>query len=643
MTRSTEGFAPHPHIGGRTAALRALAAWRMEWPGSPRVIVLTGAPGSGVSRLVTGFLMLCDPEFRKQLPLDEMDPATVPPELPAPAAPSAEGRTSAQVLWALADHFDLVSDDTDEVYAELAALEQPVHVVVPDVDRAGPVPTVGEPARLVNDVLKRLAATETVRLLAEAPRPLAAELASGLGAGIVQVIDLDAPEWADQAALVRQAEAALDPQFGAPELPFTTDPAARRALAEVWGRRARSNALSVELTARCVLTAPDGFDPSAADAPTNVGDVLDWHARRVGCPPETLRSLLSPLALSEGRGEGLPVHLWVRLANAVGGQDLSGLAAESMLAIGPFVQPVGDDGEGGPTRLRLLHPAVADAVRATLPNVRTVQSRLAMALLEAVPEQDWSQADPYVRDHIAGHTLDAGLLPQLLTDPGLFVYADPLALRTAVESVPLESVGSPGRTYLRTAPLLTRTQASAELRAALLESAFVEDGLEDYASAVRQLGLDLPWQTLWSVRLPNVRGATVGYVPTAQGHAPVAVVMVPADTPGAAPVATEGAADQRLGLLIHSLTAPSAPLPDIDPQRILRPTAEERAAAPLALSRGADYLRVWDQAAGRIVAALISDTPFLAADLSPEGILLTATEHGVKALRIRPPASAIAS
>ncbi|MEI5135955.1 hypothetical protein RB199_31805 [Streptomyces libani] len=99
------GYAPHPFVGGRTAALRALAAWRMRWPGAPRVVVLTGNPGSGRSRLVTGFLMMCDPGYRKQLPLDDLDPATVPPDLPAPAVPSPSGRTAAQVLWLIADHF----------------------------------------------------------------------------------------------------------------------------------------------------------------------------------------------------------------------------------------------------------------------------------------------------------------------------------------------------------------------------------------------------------------------------------------------------------------------------------------------------------------------------------------------------------
>ncbi|MDC7336611.1 hypothetical protein PQR15_08995 [Streptomyces lydicus] len=238
MSASTEGnaraagYTPHPYVGGRTAALRALAAWRMRWPGAPRVIVLTGNPGSGRSRLLTGFLMMCDPEYRKQLPIDDLDPATVPPDLPAPAVPSAAGRTAAQVLWLLADHFELAAGRTEDVFAELAARDEPVTIVVPDVDQAGPVRAAEEATRVVREVLTPLAATETVQLLADVPRELATELAGALPASQVQVIDLDAPEWADPKGLVLHAETALDAGSGAPELPYTTDPAARRALAE---------------------------------------------------------------------------------------------------------------------------------------------------------------------------------------------------------------------------------------------------------------------------------------------------------------------------------------------------------------------------------------------------------------------------
>lgn len=663
MTGSTDDYAPHPHIGGRVAALRALAAWRAAAPGAPRVVVVTGSSGSGRSRLLTGFLMLCEPEYRRRLPLDEMDPSTVPPELPAPAVPAAEGLTAAQVLWLLADHYELNAGSTAEVYAELAALDEPVTVVVPDVDRAGPVRAADEPARLVREVLVPLAATETVRLLAEVPRPLAAELAGALAPDAVQVIDLDAPEWADPEGLVLHAQAALSPEFGAPELPFTVDPAVRLALGAAIGRRAGISPLVVQLAVHCILMAPQGFEPDdERHLPTSIGEALDLHAERLGADPQTLRLLLAPLALAEA--DGIPVQLWARLASAVAGRDMSRAIADGMLLAGPFVQPVEEDADardssdavhatdaadaknpadGGRTLLRLLHPAIADEIRAGLPNVRAAQTQIAMALLESVPEQDWAKADPYVRDHIAGHTLEAGLLPQLLTDPALFVRADPVPLRAAVEAVPAEALGAQARTYLRTAPLLTRTQAPARLRAALLETAFVEDGLPEYADAIRhRLGFELPWRTLWSLPVPGVSAVTVGSLPRPDGTAvPVAVLVVPAGTPGARPVGAPGEGAPS-AVLVHGLVQPEH-LGDADPEQILRPSEEERASAPLGLSRGADYLRVWDRARQEVVAALISDTPFTAADLSPDGILLLATGRGAKALRIHAAEAGLAS
>ncbi|MEU5013497.1 ATP-binding protein [Streptomyces sp. NPDC021749] len=743
----TAGYAPHPYIGGRTAVLRALAAWRMRWPGAPRVIVLTGNPGSGRSRLVTGFLMMCDPGYRKQLPLDDLDPATVPPDLPPPAVPSPEGRTAAQLLWLIADHFGLRAGRTEDVFTELAAREEPVTIVVPDVDRAGPVRAAQEPARLVRDVLAPLAAVETVQLLADVPRELAAELAGALPAGQVQVIDLDAPEWADPAGLVLHAETALDPDTGAPELPYTTDPSARRALAEALAGRAVGNRLTVQLTLQSLLMQPEGFDPAdAAQLPGSVGEVLDLHARRLGADPQTLRLMLAPLAFAEG--EGLPVELLGTLANAVAGRDMSQDIANGMLLAAPFIQPVEveadddaaeaapADGEGtadasaaGPARtlLRLMHPALAEEIRAGLPDVRDAQTKIAMALLEAVPHQDWAQADPYVRDHLAAHTLEAGLLPQLLTDPGLFAHADPVTLRAAVEAVPLEALGAPARTYLRTAPLLTRTQASAEMRAAFLETAFVEDGLTPYAEALHTRGFRLPWRTLWSAPLPGVAAVTAGTLPqegtknadgtggtdgmsgtggtdgmsgtggtdgmggtggtggtdgmgrtdgmsgtdgreNSKGATSRAVValLVPEGPPGSRTVrSTTGAAGSEPGgaesadgadgadgagapgdaaladaasdragqaVLLHDLWTPE--YVDADPAQVLRPSDDERAAAPFGLSRGADYLRVWARATQQVVAALVSDSPITAADLSPDGVLVVATERGVTARQI---------
>ncbi|MEU3709943.1 ATP-binding protein [Streptomyces catenulae] len=653
---------PHPYIGGRSAALRALAAWRAERPDAPRVVVLTGSPGAGCSRLLTGFLMLCDPEYRKGLELAALDPATVPPDLPAPAVPSTAGLTASQTLWLLADHYGLSATRTADIFPALGQLPpsgRPVTIVVPDVDRAGPVRGAGEPARLVREVLTPLAAVESVRLLADVPREFAAELAGSLPPGVARIIDLDAPEWADPHGLMRQAEALLSPRFGAPELPFTSDPDARRALAAAMARRAGDGAgsrLTVQLAVQSVLLHPEGFDPADPEQlPGSVGDALDLHARRLGAHPRTLRQILAPLALAEG--EGLPVQLLSPLASAVAERDMREELAQGMLLAAPFIRPVERDDDGIPederTLVALRHPGIGAAVRADIPDVPGAQARIAMELLKAVPQQDWRQAGEYVRDHIAGHTLEAGLLPQLLTDPNLFAHAEPVRLRAAVEAVPPEQLGAPARTYLRTAPLLTRTQAPAVLRAALLETAFVEDGLPEYAAVLRRALPELPWHTLWSVRVAGVATVTVGRLdppasesaeepPTGQEAAPepvplaVAVSVVPHGTPGSRPLRADD--PEASAVLVQDLATGS--VVDADPARIQRPTEDERATGALGFSRGADYVRVWHRSAQpgdeKIVTALMSATPFTGTDLSPDGILLVATEDGVKALRIRP-------
>ncbi|MFZ3560253.1 ATP-binding protein [Streptomyces sp. BH055] len=493
------GYEPHPLIGGWGAALRDLAAWRAGGADAPRVAVITGSPGCGSSRLLTGFLMLCDPGYRERIVLERLDPATVPPPLPAPAVPSAAGRTPAQVLWLLADHyaFDVARDA--EVYEALGTAERVV--VVPDVAQAGPARAGRGPERMVWELLLPLAGIESVRLLAEVPREEASALASALPAGTVQVIDLDAPGYLDVEGLALQAEVALDPAFGAPELPFTVDAGARHALASALAGRAASGGtgsrLTVQLATHGWLLAPEPA-PRPDVVPGTPAEAVDLHARRLGADPAVLRAILAPLALAEG--EGLPLSLWAPLASALAGRDMAAEIADGMLLVGPFVQPVEegaaeDEGESdrdgsGEALIALAHPALGETIRARLPDLAAAQLSLAQALLGQVPEQNWSRAAPYVRDGIAGHALGAGQLPRLLSDPSLMAYADPVVLRAAVEEVAADETSAaqlplPARTYLRTAPLLTRTQADPPLRAKLLAAAFDEDGLAEYAQVLR--------------------------------------------------------------------------------------------------------------------------------------------------------------
>ncbi|MCD0480933.1 ATP-binding protein [Streptacidiphilus sp. ASG 303] len=592
---------PHPHVGGRAAALRALAAWRSRADGAPRTVLLTGGPGSGRTRLLDGFLMLCDPEYRKRIDTAVLDPSTVPAgDLPEPLVFDAAGLTAGQLLWAVADELAPSAGRTVEALRLLAEPRvRPAEVVVADTDRAGVLPLPGEPARVAAEVLLPLAESPGVRLLADVPREQARWLADRLPAAELLVVDLDEEPWADPAGLRLQAEHALGGPGDGPD---------RVA-------RAAGSPLAVRLAARSALAVPGDGVP----LPRGVGDALDVHAGRCGTDELTLRRLLAPLALA-APGEPLPLALWAPLASAVAGRDLGPALAGGRLLLMPFVEPVGDDADPA---VRIVHPAVAAEVRERFGGaVREVQRRIAAALLAAVPGAEggegpgrWERAAPYVRGQLAGHALEGGVLPELLDDPGFLLHTDQVRLRAAVGHLAASGAGLPplARTWLRLAPLFTRHEAGPVLRAALLEHACHRDGLP-----APDLGPGLPWRTLWTRPLPGVTALTAAV-------APDGTVVAAAHVPGAEPPLRVH--DALTGEPVEAAPEQLAPLPE-----------ERREACPVRLGTGGDYVRLWPREGGGPSGLLLSAGPLGGADVTPDGVLLVADAAGLGALRLHLPA-----
>ncbi|WP_431678111.1 ATP-binding protein [Kitasatospora sp. KL5] len=587
---------PHPHLGGRAPALRALAAWLANGT-SPATVLLTGAPGSGRSRLLTGFLMLCDPEYRKLIDTNALQPDTVPPEgLPVPPVFAADGLTPAQLLWLVADELGIDADRTEDVYALLAEPQElPVPVVVADVDRSGVLPELDGPARVAEEVLLPLALAPGIRLLTDVPRTQAEWLAERLPAEDLLVIDLDVEPWADADALWLQAAAMV----------------ARPEEAEAIARKA-SGPLVVELAAWSLTAVPDG---PAADFPSTVGDALDLHAERCGTDELTLRRLLTPLALA-GAGTSLPFPLWEPLASAVAGKDLSTVFADGQRLLLPFFDLLDGDGEGSEPAVRLRHPALADELRERFgTTVRESSRRMATALLARLPEGPgrWSEAPAYTRTGLIRHALEGGILPELMADPAFLVHADQVVLRAAAEYLAGTGAELPavGRTWLRLAPLFTRTQADPRTIAGLLEHGCRQDGL-----SVTGFGVDLPWHTLWHRPLAGIAGIT-----SAAG--PDGTPAVVANLPGG---------DQPL---VAYQAQTGEPL-DGDPAQLARPSDEDRETGALRLGVGGDYLRIW-QAEGGQLAVFAATVPLAGADVTPDGIVLVADSAGLSALRVQIP------
>ncbi|MEV8093977.1 ATP-binding protein [Kitasatospora sp. NPDC085879] len=591
-------YQPHPHIGGRAAALRALAAWRSGADGAPRTVLVTGSGGSGRTRLLTGFLMVADPEYRKRIDTAALDPSTVPPgDLPAPLVFDATGLTADQLLWSVADELVPGADRVEEVRLRLAQPREDLPaVVVADADRAGVLRAPDEPARVAVEVLLPLATAPGVRLLADVSRAQARRLAEQLPAAEVLVVDLDEDPWADPAGLRLQAETALP------------DPAAAERLAQ-----AAAGPLVVRLAARSAQSVPEGGVP----LPHGIGDALDLHAERCGADELTLRRLLAPLALA-GPGEPLPLELWAPLASAVAGKDLGPALAGGRHLLMPFFELAGEDAAPA---VRIAHPAIAEELRERFSGaLREGQRRIANALTATVPGTGpgrWAQAVPYVREQLTGHALEGGLLPELLADPGFLVHAEQVRLRAAVEHLVAAGTELPpiARSWLRLAPLFTRHEAGPGLRAGLLEHACRQDGLP-----VPDFGLALPWRTLWTRPLPAVTAVTAATAP--DGSAVLA-----AFTPGDGPA-------------LHTFDARTGEPVAVDPQQLDRPTDEQREACPVRLAVGGDYVRIWPREDGGPLAAFLSAGPLGGADLTPDGLLLLADAHGVAALQPALPATA---
>ncbi|MFC9324687.1 ATP-binding protein [Kitasatospora sp. NPDC057015] len=612
---TTPRHQPHPHLGGRAEALRALAGWHAGGPAEPKVLLLTGDPGSGRSRLVAGFLMLCDPVFRRRIDLAVLDPATVPPATgPGPLVFGAAGLTPDQLLLRLADVLAPGARLTAEVYEQLAGLdeEDPVTIVVPDVDRVGVLRVRDEAFRATRAVLSPLAQSPGVRLLADLPRAQALWLADQLPPEQVRVIDLDDAPWADLPGLALQAAHTLGGG-----LPFAPSVGDVEQLARALAGTAR-NALVVRLAASSLRATPEAGPPKL---PASVGEALDLHADRCGADELTLRRLLTPLALAR-EGAVLPLPLWARLASAVAGRDLSRALLEGQTLLAPFFelvepgQPGRTEPDDGQPAVRLVHPAVGAELRERLGTAALeAHRRITATLLEDVPAggpERWAATAPYLREQLTAHALEAGRLPELLADPGFLVHTPQVLLRAAVEHLARAGADLPpvARTWLRLAPQFTRTELGAAQRAGLLDHACHQDGLPGL-----DFGPGLPWRTLWWRPLPEITAVTAAYGPDG---APAVLAALP--TP-------EGST------LVGFDAATGTPLPQAE--RLAIPGEEQRSAARYAISSGGDQVRVWGRSAQEpVTSVLLPPGSLVAVDITPDGILLLADPLGVAALRV---------
>ncbi|MDH6580350.1 hypothetical protein [Kitasatospora sp. MAP5-34] len=230
MNKDVRGIPPLR--AGRRPAGAALLGWLGD-DRSPRLCRIAGSAGSGKTHLLDWLVQDRAAEYRFQ-------------EQRVHAVLQAEGITVRAALWTLGHQLGVAAGGLGDLLTALADTAGRTVICVPGLDRAA------DPARLVEQLLNPLLRLEQVRLVVEAPNDSPEAL--GLTAvSAAAVLDLDQPQWTDQARF--EAWCATE---GADA---TAYPSPGRAL----GRAGRPAARGVVELAALVPRTPEGApDPAGA-------------------------------------------------------------------------------------------------------------------------------------------------------------------------------------------------------------------------------------------------------------------------------------------------------------------------------------------------------------------------------------------
>ncbi|URN07633.1 hypothetical protein LUW74_32610 [Actinomadura madurae] len=442
---------------GRHAALRELSRWLADGTGAA-LRVVTGDPGSGKSAVLARLAVLSDPTWREAVPLDGVPADTVPGPGSIDVPVHARGRTSEQILAALAAAAQVSASTPGELL--LAIQGRRLVAIIDAVDEAV------DPDRVVSWLLQPLilgARPAGLRLLIGTRK----HLVDRLGAP-GDHLDLDAPEYADELSLRRYASRCL--RESVPDSVFrnasdeVTRPVAE-AVAEAAGRSFLV-ALIVSRTLAAGERIPDAADRAwRASLPGTAADAMHQDLEtRLGAEAERARELLRPLAYASGAG--LPwAGTWAPLAaefsgHPYGDEDIVWL----MHNAGAYVVEAEEEGS---SVYRLYHLSLAEYLRRGR-SEREANDVYVTYLENRVPEvspghRDWTMAPAYTRAHLATHARAAGRFGRFVTDGLYLATANPAGVVAALASLTDQAETAAAAAYQRALHLLRNTTIAERL------------------------------------------------------------------------------------------------------------------------------------------------------------------------------------
>lgn len=148
--------------------------------------------------------------------------------------------------------------------------------------------------------------------------------------------------------------------------------------------------------------------------PETVGEAFEEYLGRFAEDEERLRDLLC--GLSHARGTGFDVgETWLSVVRCLTGrvyttQDLRWLLSSGAAFLVETVDAVQS------RRYRLYHQALVDLLRIDEASLAVYETIVTLGR--------HGSSDPYLRQHISGHAVDAGEISNLLLDPELVIFSD---------------------------------------------------------------------------------------------------------------------------------------------------------------------------------------------------------------------------
>ena len=485
---------------GRTRALRTIVNWLDHDRLDRRVLVVTGAPGSGKSAVLGRIVTTADPDAVRQLP--DSDTAVRASPRSVACAVHAKGKTALEIA-------------TEIARAASAALPERTEDFAPTL-REALVARSGHRFSVVIDALDEAASPSQARAaISKVILPLT-ETCSDVGASVIvgsrrrddegdllaaigssqRVIDLDDRQFFAGEDLAAYALATLQLAGDErPRNPYLDDDIAR-PVADRIAELSDANFLVAGLTARTHgLYDDSAVDPVELSFTPTVDAAMREYLRRV--PPigsVSAHEVLTALAFAEA--PGMPCSLWQAAVQALGLGDvlapaLSRFARSS--AANFLVESSGADGE--PAEFRLFHQALNDTLlreRATVVSAAEDERALTRAFLALGRGNGWKNAPAYLLRSLGTHATHAGMVDDILVDDNFLLYADllrllPLAGRaTSVK-------GQQRVRLLRLAPRSVIT-ADAPNRTAIFS---VTEALEGLGDCFARSNLPAPYVVRW--------------------------------------------------------------------------------------------------------------------------------------------------